>query len=216
MTKAKAPKAKPELARMDALEERMNEQDNKLSQVVDILGDIASKVESIAAVPAGTAAKDAPAVVSYYTEAAEQFIGGPGEASFSETSDGEQVIVQSMEGDVDSAAFKDYQANLAFNTEELEIEIHTTSDKDANKAFTIFVNGRPFIFQRGKKYRVPRYAVEGLARSKPVGYQYEERMNSHGLKESYYPSERGVRYPFSLVNASSRDSAWLQSILAQP
>lgn len=198
-----------------AIESAQQETDGKIDKLIDVMTALTEQVNSIAAVPVGTPAKDAPAITSHHFEAAEQFIGGAGDASIIELA-GQQHIEQSMHADVNNDAFRDKMENLAFNNEMLTVDIHTTTDKDSAKVFKVIVNGEGFLFERGKQKTVPRYVVEGLARAKPVSYQNEEYLNSQGLQEVRYPSERGVRYPFSIVNASQRDMAWMQSILAQP
>ena len=204
---------------IEALKAAQEATDKKLDTVIDLMAAIAEKVERepVAAVPTGTAAKDAPAIINQHFEAAEQFIGGRGTAEFASIDiPGQQELEQPLEGDVNSQAFAEKMANLQFNEEKLTVDIHTTTDKDADKIFEIAVNGRPFVFQRGKQYTVPRYVVEGLARAKPVGYRSEEYLDAQGLRQMRYPTERGVRYPFSIVNATARDNAWLQHVLAQP
>ncbi len=98
----------------------------------------------------------------------------------------------------------------------LTVHIHSNTDLQSEKVFQITVNGRPCLFRRDETKTVPRMFVEGLARAKPVGYANEEYLRNDGRQDVRYPQQVGLRYPFSLVNASARDQAWLNHVLAQP
>ena len=205
------PKQVAENTAIRDLQAAQQDTDGKLDKIIDVIGVLAEKLER------STAAINTPVVLNKHLESEEQFVGGAGDAEFASIDQaGEQELVQSAEGDVHSPAFKEKMATIAFNAEMLTVQIHTTTEKDADKSFEISINGFAHFFRRGQQYTVRRDVVEGLARAKPVGYGSEEYLDSQGQKQMRYPSERGVRYPFSLVNGTSRDNAWLQHILAQP
>jgi hypothetical protein len=132
---------------------------------------------------------------------------------------GDAVAIDKGLYDVDGPEFNDKMKLLAFMEEPVEVMIHQTSEKDADQAFDIQVNGRPQIFVRGGKYIVRRKFVEGLARAKPVHYDNEEYMQETaqgGVRAVRYPSRRGLRYPFTVIeDKNPNGAAWLQRVLAE-
>ncbi len=122
--------------------------------------------------------------------------------------------------DVDSPDFRDKMKLLEFMEEPVEVFIHMTNEKDADKIFDIQVNGRPQIFVPGNTYIVRRKFVDGLARAKPVHYENEEYMdvqNGKPIMSVRHPGRRGLRYPFTVVeDKNPLGAAWLKGVLAEP
>jgi len=188
-------------------QDELAETGKKIDVLVDVVGSLAESVSS-------SMAKNHPVASNKYTESEEQSLGSEGSVEFSDT-DGEQSLERPSEIETEVFTMEKVK-DLAFNEEFLMVEIHETSDKDADKIFEIEVNGEKEFFRRGETKRVRRKFVEGLARAKPINYGSEEYLGTDGLKHVRYPSSKGLRYPFALVNAKPIDTAWLQSILAQP
>lgn len=151
-----------------------------------------------------------PVTRTHALEAAEQDMGPSDALEFS--NDGTLEKPRLM--DVQAPEFKEKAANLAFANEMVEVEIAEVSDRDAAKIFDVAVNGKSMVFERGRRYRVPRYIVEGLARARPVHYENQEYVDYEGVRKVRNPSRRGLRYPFSVVQDSDRGKAWLKNLLA--
>ena len=195
-------------ARLTEMEQSIKSTNEKVDSLVETVGQLASVIID------ASKAKDNPVISNNYLESQEQDLGAEGAASFGENSD-DSVIERPSENETENFTSEKHR-DIAFNGEILTVQIHETSDKDADQVFEIIVNGQSEIFRRGETKRVRRIFVEGLARAKPINYGNEEYMGSDGMKHVRYPTHKGLRYPFALVNPTPRDSAWLQSILAQP
>ncbi len=207
---AKPAKKEPANARIDALEQGQAEIAGKLSEAIEGINKLAEVVTTIS-----RNAKDNPVVLNRHTEAEEQFLGGPTQAEVVEKN-GVQMIEQTSVANLDSKVDQEKLRNIAFMEEMVMVDIHTSSNQFDDQVFEISVNGESVIFKRGERKAVPRKFVEGLARAKPIGYSSQEFRDEAGLTQIRYPTHIGVRYPFSLVNASPRDTAWLQHVLGQP
>lgn len=131
------------------------------------------------------------------------------------TSD-EPMIATSKFSDVGTLEFKKKAEVEAFMAEPVKVRILTTSERDAPQTFDISVNGMPQIFQRGLTYVVPRYFVEGLARAKPMTFENEEYRLPDNTQAVRYPSNRGLRYQFDVVeDRNPFGEAWLNMVLNQ-
>lgn len=187
-----------------SIKEAVKEQAQTVNQAIEAVNKLAA-----------TMARNNPVILEKHLEADEQDLGQQGAARFTEK-DGEQDIEIEIAPSMDTAAGREKIANLEFMEEEVMVHIHSTSEKDADKVFEINVCGDREIFRRGEKRPVKRKFVEGLARAKPIAYDSTEVIGADGLQHYEYPSQKGLRYPFSLVNPTSMDNAWLTSVLAQP
>lgn len=150
-------------------------------------------------------------------EPLEEQIGQDGDVTIEEDTGGDAILVKPNQEPVDSMAAKEKFANLKFMEDKITIHIHDTAEKDADPRFEVAVNGRGFVFERGKQYTVPRYIVEGLARAKPVHFRNQEYTDEDGVKGVKWPSSTGLRYGFSVIqDPHPRGGDWLKSVLAQP
>ena len=106
---------------------------------------------------------------------------------------------------------------IAFYEQMCVVYVADTSEKNADPVFTIGVNGINYMFIRGRRYRLPRYVVEGLARAKPISYKNEEYTTPDGRRDYRYPSKTGVRYNFNVEEDPSGavGEMWLRNVLAQ-
>jgi len=218
---------------MKQLAERQDGTDAKIDKMLDLMTGIVSQQEATAASNKleyemteediaseasahATDAKNNPAIIKKYTESEEQETGGAGDAELAETKDGEQFMSQSQYGDTTSPEFKDWFASMSHAHEKISIHVQATNEKDADRIIEIQVNGRSFLFERGKQYDgVPRYIVEGFLRAKPIQYDNKEYKDAAGLQQVKYDANRGLRYAVAMVNPTARDTAWFQHIQAQ-
>lgn len=189
--------------------------DPSLEAKVDALADTVAKLADAVS----QNAKDVPLIINRQFEPMEEQIGQDHVREF-DTAAGmgeDETILEKPKYDIDNPAFEEKAANLAFMEQMVTINIHTTNEQNAAPYFEISVNGISKIFHRGKKYTIPRYFVEGLARAKPVSYKNEEYTMSDGVRTVRWPSATGLRYGFSVErDPHPRGLEWLRSVIAQP
>lgn len=193
-----------------AKDQRVEELEKKvlhLNEKVSDLGESTNKILDI------LQSGQAPASVQPRVEA-DEYADRSFVREMEETDEG--VVIAPGPLNLDHPAMKDRLEYERFLQEEVEVEIHTTSDALADQIFDVAVNGRSVTFRRGETKRVKRYIVEGLARAKPIHYTNEEYLNARGEQSVRWPARQGLRYGFSVVNDTARGKAWLKSILAQP
>jgi len=115
--------------------------------------------------------------------------------------------------DIESPFFKAKAENLAFDQELVQIRIHDTSDKDADPAFILSINGEKEVFVRGGVKTVKRMFVGALCSAKPVHYGNEEYEDFTGVGVRH-PARRGLRYAFDVLKDDNpKGAAWLESRL---
>ena len=124
------------------------------------------------------------------------------------------VLEKPFTTEVENPAFKKHADDLAFMAEPVMIMIHETSERDAENIFMVSVNGDQHRLERGKQYTLPRAHVAVLAAARPVHYENQEYVDTDGTRKVRWPSRRGLRYPFSVVQDSDRGRAWLRTVLA--
>ena len=112
-----------------------------------------------------------------------------------------------------AAGLSDYARELAFMEELVEVEVHESTDPNAEPIVDLYCNGVPQRFIRGQVQTVKRKFVQILAQTRPTsvtssvrkeGDQVFNRINKHSA----------MRYPFRVVrddNPRGRD--WLRNIL---
>lgn len=103
-----------------------------------------------------------------------------------------------------------------FLNEQVEVYIHPTSEKNADRAFTISVNGVSELFLRGQKRHVKRRFVFGLATARPTTYSNEEYTDVNGARAYRWPTYTGLRYPFSVINDTVKGVEWLDQVMKSP
>lgn len=105
---------------------------------------------------------------------------------------------------------------MAFMNEDIEIHIHSTTNKEDEKIFELFVNGQREVFRRNERKVVKRKFVDLLARLKPTTFTHHELTRPDGVRDVQYNSHTGLRYPFSVVrDPHPRGNDWLRSVLAE-
>lgn len=107
----------------------------------------------------------------------------------------------------------DYEAFMA---QYVEIEIHTTQDKNAPPMVPVGVNGVQAWLPRGETIEVPRYFVERLLRSQSHKFA---TVNSNDRESEAATSIRetiGTDYPFQITyDADPRGRDWARAIQLQ-
>jgi len=180
---------------LTATNERIEDVDSKLDQILKAINN--------------------PVVIRDAFEPMEQGLGEEGAAEAKEV-DGSAVIEHPANVNPDSIEFKNKAAALAFMNEKVKIYIHDTAEKNADKVFEVAVNGVKRVFQRDQEYLVERKYVEGLARAKPIHYENVEYTMSNGERGVKWPTRRGLRYGFSVLEDTQNGKAWLKGVLAEP
>lgn len=144
-----------------------------------------------------------------------------GEVKFNEQGKPEEDtsdIELTVEGDIHS--HKEFAAELAFNEEFLLINIHESTDPNAEKMIYLAVNGEgagqggvPYL-PRGVPLRIKRKFVERLCRARPIAYGNVERINEFGVREITYPKTSALKYPFSVLeDKNPKGGAWITKLL---
>lgn len=103
-----------------------------------------------------------------------------------------------------------------FLNEKVEVYVHPTSEKNADRIFSISVQGKSEWFIRGQKKVVPRRFVFGLATARPTTFSNEEYTNPQGFQDYRWPTYTGLRYPFSVTNDTPKGIAWLDQVMKSP
>lgn len=107
-----------------------------------------------------------------------------------------------------------YTAELAFMEEFVEVNVHESTDPNAEPVVAVFNNGVAQYFVRGQNQRVKRKYVEVLARAKQTSVSTVEnqREGNVGIKRN-----TSIKYPFSITrDENPKGSAWLRGILSEP
>lgn len=116
---------------------------------------------------------------------------------------------------VESAANGDYQAQLAFMEEPVEITVHESTDINAENPVQLICNGINQFVVRGVPQTIKRKYVEILARAKQTNINTTEMLDGNGDRAIRIGKHTGLRYPFSVVqDTNPRGAAWLRNVLA--
>ena len=166
----------------------------------------ASGASSYTAAPSGAVSTDELEV----GQSPERVLRSTGDAQ--DSLDG-QGLVKVMEQPYDD----EKMAMLAFMNEEIEIELATNSDPNAEQIFEININNRPFLFRRGERKVVPRYVADRLARMKVTRYVHREAINSEGIKDVVYTPITSLKYSFMVTrDGNKHGQSWLRAVISEP
>lgn len=197
--------------KLEAVVESSNQVIDELDKKIDFKFD--SIQQSIAAL-AASMAKNNPVDLGKKFEPMEQDFGTEDPIEFSEDN---IILPRNGLKDVDSVEFKAKAAALAFYEEPVTVYIQESNERNPQRVFNIWVNGKFETFVQGETKTVKRKFVEGLARSKPVHFDNEEYVDRDGTRKVRHPTSRGLRHQFSVVHDPNRNgAAWLKAVLAQP
>lgn len=104
----------------------------------------------------------------------------------------------------------------AFMNEPVDVIVLSSPEKNAEAIVTVYCNGVPQAFIRGKMQTVKRRYVEALARAKRTTYDVSHPIDqTTGEPINRAIPHTGLRYPFHVVKDTSRGAAWLEKVLAE-
>ncbi len=193
--------------------------DNVVSSMNDAVGDLNGRVSgiegSITEILSAVRAINNPVTRRDSYEAGQDGLGESFVATAAEEN-GESVIIKPRDQATDDPSFIDKMEMEKFMNEVVTVHISETSDKFADPNFAISVNGRTEVFFRNQEKKVKRKFVEGLARARPVHFGNEETKDQNGNMTFHWPSQRGLRYPFSVIeDKNPKGREWLSNLLRQ-
>ena len=104
----------------------------------------------------------------------------------------------------------------AFMEEEVTVQVHDTTDPNADPFPVVWVNGVSQYFLRGKEQPVKRKFVEVLARAKKTVFSQEMYKDAAGNDAYRQIPHTALTYPFSVTHdPNSNGHAWLKALLAE-
>jgi hypothetical protein len=153
------------------------------------------------------------------SEPMEQTVGQDTPRAMSSTGDARKSLEPALIEPVDrplSGLDAEKLAMMKFMEDMVTVHIHSTTNKEDEKVFEFFNNGRREVFRRNEQKTVKRYFVDMLARAKTTTYSQDTITDHQGVKQIVYQPSTGLRYPFSVVNdPHPRGREWLTSVLAE-
>lgn len=149
-------------------------------------------------------------------ESNEQQMGQDHPRAMKSTGPARESLEPSQIEAVDGPVNKEWAEAMRFNEEILEVVVHESAEKNAEKIIEVFNNGIPQRFVRGQKQPVKRKYVEVLAKAKITTYTQEKRTDDDGNQSYVNIPHTACRYPFAVLSdPSPNGSAWLQKVLAE-
>jgi hypothetical protein len=115
----------------------------------------------------------------------------------------------------DTPDFKSFTDNVAFMEERVLVNVHPSTDKNAELVIDVFNGGVPQRFIRGEWIIAKRKYVEVLARAKPFGLTTPEITDGNGNRTTKISLQHGMAYPFDMRDPNPRGQGWLQGILRE-
>ena len=116
---------------------------------------------------------------------------------------------------ISSAGFDDYAKELAFMEETLEIEVHESGDPTSNEPIlTVYVNGTPQMFERGRAQKVKRKFVQVLATCRPENMRTETMVQGNQVINKVMKTS-SLRYPFTVIDDTKAGREWLRRVVSQ-
>lgn len=112
--------------------------------------------------------------------------------------------------------FTDTIEMTKFMADNLVIEIHPSTDKNAPTSVRVGVNGEEVWLPRGQKIRIPRRFVERLARSQVRQYKTVRNPDQEADFANLTKMSTAMDYGFSVVkepNAKGRQ--WLERVIRE-
>lgn len=190
-----------------------------------VAGQISSGGEFSLNKPARSLAKNNPVIVGgedvrEYDDGSanhiRQFDDGPIDAD--EYMDASPRLITTNATESEVVRLKNKEDEMEFQKQILFVEILPTQEKNPVRAFEISVNGERYVLQHDCKYKMPRYAVEGLMRARPVNYRNEEYLDDQGDRAVRHPASRSLRFPFRInydPAGQERSVQWQRSVMRQ-
>lgn len=116
---------------------------------------------------------------------------------------------------VDGPAAMAKADELAFMEEMVTIEVHESTDPNAENPVQVGINGRMVYIPRGVTVMVRRKYVERLARAKMESYK-QALTEADPVKFNTLAQRVALTYGFVVHKDTPRGVDWLRHILAQP
>lgn len=120
--------------------------------------------------------------------------------------------------DIRTPTAKEKLDRMQFDTDILTIYVHEHDTDDTVKnLFPVSVNGKGWLLEQGKEYKLPRNVVEVLLRSRRTTYSSQEYVDSKdGIKKVAYPTRVNNRFPISIMHdPSPKGRAWIETLKHQ-
>lgn len=198
-------------ARLDALEARQAETDEKIDALTESVSGVGSKLDQI------LSAMQAPGAISRARVDVRELGGTDSEdgAVTAETDPfGDTILVRPTPNvDPDHPRAKEHLEYEQFLNEPVTIVVLEGSEPSDDPIVELGVNGKRVVIMRGQKTTVPRKYVEQLMRMRTTSYRNEEFVRNDGVRDVRWPSRTGLRYPFQVISdPNPRGAEWLQKI----
>lgn len=116
----------------------------------------------------------------------------------------------------DSPEFIDKAERLAFDKDMLTVIVHPSQSEFPDHTFTIEVNGKPWLFVRGKPVKAPRCYVETMIRARTSTYDNVERRNPHSNELEVVNTEsKSQRFPCQIQHDPNpvQGARWLEGLM---
>ena len=173
----------------------------------------ASKTEAKIAKSKATKAINQLTELNRYNDAQDHQIGRTGDRKFDEDYD----LPPLSNVNLDESTLKHKADLLAFDNEVIQVHVHDSAEMNADNGCVIMVNGKEEGFYRGQTRSVKRMFVAGLCRARKTGYSCRQVIDpTTGDKTYVYPTNSGLRFPFSVLEDSARGKEWLIAELRRP
>lgn len=169
--------------------------DSKMNQIIEAL-------------TSGTSAKNNPVQLRNEVEPRE-------DTEFITTINHHNEIVKPKFDDIRTPTAKEKLDRIKFDHEILTVYIHEQDTDDTVKnMFPVSVNGKGWLLEQGKEYKLPRNAVEVLLRSRRTSYSSHEYVdNKDGIKKVAYPTRINTRFPISIMHdPNPKGREWINAI----
>ena len=115
---------------------------------------------------------------------------------------------------VDGPNAMNWAEEMAFMEERVCVQVHESTDPNAEDPILVSVNGRNQFLFRGRETIVRRCFVERLARAKLTNYR-QNLAEKDVDKYNRLFMATAVQYPFSVIGDSPRGQDWLRKVLAE-
>jgi len=109
---------------------------------------------------------------------------------------------------------KEWADQMAMNEEFVNVQVHETTDKQANQIPDLYINGVPQRFIRGQTQAVRWKFVELLARCVETTYTQQKYHDDNGVEAIRNVPHTALKYSFSLVDAPAKFHERLKAVRA--
>lgn len=120
---------------------------------------------------------------------------------------------KAVEQDIDPRMTKEYLDELAFMSEEVDVRVAQTTDRNERPVVTVGVNGKMCNFPRGVLVRCPRYFVDALiVKGETISTPEVDVPGPNGPERARVINKNiALRYPFSIErDPNKKGHEWLR------